>query len=160
MRRLVNLLLVAVTATGPTACCCTAAGVSSAVLGRTRPVAAEAAKSPPRFCCPGHHRATGKVARGNANSQPVARPTERSDPSPGSRPCPCQERRASGAAVAGEVQSAPDLREYENPGIDPTGFGLAPATHLDPAAATRASRPRMPFLSAEERLRVHHVLRC
>lgn len=161
MRLLVNLLLVALTATGPTACCCTASAVSSVVLGRLPPVAGLSAKSSPRFCCPGHNRTTEKPARGYREGRPVVRTSGRSDPPPGQRQCPCQERRSAlGAEVAGEVRSSPDLREYEPKTFDPAGSWLTPVTHLGPPERTGASRPRLPFLTTDDRLRAHHVLRC
>lgn len=162
MRLLVNLLLVVLTATGPSVCCCTAAEVSHGALGRSR-TAGDAKDGSPRSCCPAHHRKPTKPTPGKAKGRPAARSPVQPGQIPGDPSCPCQEQRhAPAASLAGEGDARATLgsRDHQGPAFLLIGFTLPSGMHLGRLGGSTPSGPGLPFMSAGERLRAHHALRC
>lgn len=163
MRLVVNLLLVLLTATGPSVCCCTASDLFPFAFCGNPTADGAPKKGSSRVCCHAHsHRTSerGRVARGQ---RPTTSPAEAPGRHPGEKSCPCQESRGepvSAVVQEGDSRLTPGSRDFldsdqlaGDPLIlpDQLASGLAAADH---------SEPRLPFLSATQRLRVHHALRC
>ena len=139
MRLLVNLLLVALTATGPSVCCCTAATISHAVIGQFDKAVGHSKKGPQRICChPAHNRKPIKAA-----SDKTARLTTRSLGQPGRAPedrsCPCQEQqRVPVVSLTGEGDARPNpgSRDHQSP-VLPFAVFMPPAgVHPDIGGST------------------------
>lgn len=163
MRLVVNLLLVLLTATGPSICCCTASNLLPSAFCANPPADGTPKKGSSRVCCPSHsHRKTDRrdVAKGQ---RPTTNPAETPDKHPGEKSCPCQESRGepvSAVVKEGDSRLTPGSRDF----LDSDQLAADPLIQPDQLAssvsAAGVSEPRLPFLSATERLRAHHALRC
>lgn len=163
MRLAVNLLLVLLTAAGPSICCCTASDLCPSALCGNASANGTPKKGSSRVCCPSHsHRKSerGGVAKGQ---RPTTNPAEVPGKHPGEKSCPCQEARGepvSAVVKEGDSRLTPGSRDSLDsapPAADPLiqpdqlASGLSEANH---------GEPRLPFLSATDRLYAHHALRC
>lgn len=164
MRPLVNLLLVALTATGPSVCCSTAATLSRAAFGHLHVRAGIPKNGSPRSCCRhAHNRNPVTAATDNAGRRPSADSPGQPGQPPEDRSCPCQEQRqvpVVSLASGGDARLNPGSRDDQGPGLLLAVFMPPAGALLDRSGLTSPSAPRLPFLSADERLRAHHALRC
>jgi hypothetical protein len=147
LRAAVATYLVIVTAAGPLFCCCTPRRLSALLL---RPSAAPVSAACPGCCC-GHHKSP---------EQP-APPDGPESPQPSQPPCPCQD----GPLCTVDLPSA---SEITRPDAAPSDGATTPVpVHATAGALPCCStltalgaRRAHPVLTADDLLRVHHMLRC
>lgn len=160
MRLVVNLLLILLTATGPSVCCCTASNLFPFAFCGNPTADGPPKKGSSRVCCHAHsHRTSerGRVARGQ---RPTTSPAETPGRHPGEKSCPCQESRGepvSAVVKEGDSRLTPGARDSAPLAADPL---LQPDQLPSGLSAAGVSEPRLPFLSTTDRLRAHHALRC
>src|SRR5262249_22800511 len=138
--------LVIVTAAGPLFCCCAPRRLSALFQPSASPLSV-----PREGCCCGHH----------ARPEQPTPPDGPERPQPSQPACPCQD----GPVCTVDLPSASELtRPSAAPSDGPPA--LAPA-HLPAGAlpgcsslAALGAQRAHPVLTADELLRVHHMLRC
>jgi hypothetical protein len=162
MRLLVNLLLILPTAAGPSLCCCTASKLFTAATRENKSADKALRKGPSHVCCHTHsHRKSDRV--GGTGQRPTTNPAETPDRHPGDKSCPCQESRGEPVpAVVKEGDSrltlgARAFLDFAPLAVDPF---VHPSQLAHGLSAADPAEPRLPFLSATQRLRAHHALRC
>ena len=160
MRLVVNLLLVLLTAAGPSICCCTTSGLFAA-RGNLSDDGTPKKKGSSRVCCHTHSHRKSDRGGGARGQRPTTSPAE--TPGGGDKSCPCQESRgepASAVVKEGDSRLTPGSRDFldsDQLAVDPL---ILPDQLVGGLSASGLSEPRLPFLSATQRLRVHHALRC
>ncbi len=165
MRLAVNLLLVLLTAAGPSICCCTASNLfPSTFCGNpSADGTPKKKKGSSRVCCHTHSHRKSERGGGARGQRPTTNPAETPGKHPGDKSCPCQESRGepvSAVVKDGDSRLTPGSRDYldsDQLAVDPL---IQPDQLADGTLATGVSEPRLPFLSATDRLHVHHALRC
>ena len=170
MRLFVKLLLVVLTATGPSVCCCMAATIFHADFWHVHTATGLSTKATHRFCCyhshiqSNHNRQPVKSHTNNGDAQPTVRSSEQSDQTPlDHQPCPCQDQRPDPVvSLAGEGGTRLNLaaRDHQSPVFLLAIFVPHADTHHNHPGVALSSAPRLPFMSVDERLCAHHALRC
>lgn len=163
MRLVVNIVLVALTAGGPWVCCCATTAALSRVTSLWSGAGAHKRQSA-RTCC--HHtpprqptddRPDHKQTAGAFTGQPGS-----PDSAPRDRTCPCRDQRQElvAVAVSDDSRLTHELRDL----VSPTGFFFVSAISLLSPSGSPCAAPSpgalLPFMSTDERLYAHHVLRC
>jgi hypothetical protein len=144
-------------AAGPWICCCTLFRVAGAVSAWAEPIAEEPAEEPaPK--CPCCHTSESDADKSTRKSSDAGKP------SPSQRPCcPCHQDAAELPARVVPALSASDVLALEQ------GFRSALAVAFTAEVAPSAAGAPLdvsldenlfPFLTAQDILRTHHVLRC
>jgi hypothetical protein len=151
------LYLILHTTAGPWVCCCTLFRVAGAVSEWAEPVADEPAEQPaPKCSCCHTSESDSDTSTGKSSAA--------GKPSPSQRPCcPCHQDATELPAQVVPALSASDVLALEQS----FRSGLTAAFTVDVAFGT-AGDPLdasfvenvFPFLTAQDILRTHHVLRC
>lgn len=162
MRLLLNLLLIVLTAAGPSVCCCTPAAIANAATRLVRLTALHPKQKSAWVCCNSTpHRKPDRSPPDKG--RPTTAGTTLPGQAPDDHPCPCQEpgRRAVVMVVnEGDPRVNPDSRDLFSPGSLPVSPLLPPGFHPGGAEVAALAGPRLPFMSVDDRLFAHHALRC
>jgi hypothetical protein len=152
------IYLILHTTAGPWVCCCTLFQVAGVVSAWAEPAAVDEPAEEPAPKCSCCHTSESDSAKSAGKSNDAGKP------GPSQRPCcPCHQDAAELPAQVVPALSASDVLALEQ------GFrsALAAAFTVDIALSTAGApldasldENLFPFLTAQDILRTHHVLRC
>jgi hypothetical protein len=145
MFRLVAVVLLTLTQlAGPLACCCATWRPATAPSSASRQADPGPAK---KSCCAHHER-----QETNRETPAAPRPADRSE-------CPCK---ADGSARTAVLSGGPETIQHQSgqllPALDVVSTVITTTLHT--ASCTQPPSELLPFVTADDLLRAHHVLRC